>query len=73
MLCVLASVVSFMWIGPWAWFLLGGYLFYGLLLGLAITAAESHWYLAAPPLVCAFVGGTWAAICLVQRKRQGLL
>jgi hypothetical protein len=70
-LCILASIVSLLWIGPWLWFLLGSYLFYALLFGLALTAGESQWpwYLTAPPLICAFLGGTFAAIWLVRRSR----
>jgi hypothetical protein len=71
-LCVLACIVLLLWIGPGLWVLLGSYLFYMLLLGLALTAGESHWpwYLTAP-LICAFLGGTWwAVICVMRRSRH---
>ena len=72
-LCLLACIVSVLWVGPWLIILIGRAPFFMLLGGLAVALPFFWpWYLTAPPLICALLGATIAANWWVKAVRGPL-
>ncbi|HEV2161195.1 MAG TPA: hypothetical protein VGR52_03015 [Stellaceae bacterium] len=60
------SVVSFLWLGPWAAFFMGGRVFLVALGILALLVGWNGWWWYLVPLCFAYVGATIAAHWLLK-------